>query len=243
MRLTTFLGSLVVVLGVVAACGSSGAPNRSAPPTPGPSPIVTAADTAAAVVAHQPLFTGIEERDPDRIGQGSSWTAVPADTQDPPGSWTVTYVIGWGDCPAGCIDSHTWTYAVTGDGEVRYVSEAGSPLTDEAIAERAAGITESEVVGRVTAGPTCPVERPGDPACVPRPVDGATLHITAADGSEIRSLSPDAGGWFATPLDPGDYVLTAEPVEGLMGTPGPIAFTVTDRAATVVDVRYDTGIR
>lgn len=223
---------------VVAACGSGGGPATLEPTT-----ITTAADAAAAVTAHNPLFDGLEARNPDLIGQGSYWEAEARDAGDPPASWTVTFVIGWGDCQAGCIDSHRWTYLVTKEGSPELTGEVGSPLTDEVIAERLAAIAGSGVVGRVLAGPTCPVERPDDPACAGRPVVGARLNVDLADGTQGGFLTTDASGWYRMPLEPGDYVLTAEPVEGLMGTPGPIPFTVREGAQTVLDVPYDTGIR
>ena len=45
-----------------------------------------------------------------------------------PGTWQVVYTVGWGDCQAGCIDQHTWTYQVTPDGTVTLISEEGSPV-------------------------------------------------------------------------------------------------------------------
>jgi hypothetical protein len=38
-------------------------------------------------------------------------------------------------------------------------------------------------------------------------------------------------------------VVEAQPVEGLMGTPGPESVTVVDGVATPVELGYDTGIR
>jgi hypothetical protein len=100
------------------------------------------------------------------------------------------------------------------------------------------------VVGRVVAGPTCPVQRlPPDPACADRPVAGAVLVITDAGGTEVGRATSDANGEFAIPLPPGSYVLTPQPVPGLMGTSGPIQFTVTAGSPADLDVTYDTGIR
>ena len=230
--------ALVLLAVMAAGCGSGGAPA-----TPEAAEITTAAEAAAAVAAHNPLFDGLEAKDPDLIGQGSYWEAEARDAGNPPASWTVTFVIGWGDCQAGCIDNHRWTYTVTKAGWPELVGEEGSPLSDEVITERLGAIAGSGVVGRVLAGPSCPVERPGDPACAGRPVVGAKLHFDLADGTEGGFLTTDASGWYRMSLEPGDYVLTAEPVEGLMGTPGPIPFTVRDGAQTVLDVPYDTGIR
>lgn len=100
------------------------------------------------------------------------------------------------------------------------------------------------VVGRVVAGPTCPVQRlPPDPACADRPVAGAVLVVTDAGGTEVGRATSDANGEFAIPLPPGSYVLTPQPVAGLMGTARPIQFTATAGSPADLDVTYDTGIR
>lgn len=101
------------------------------------------------------------------------------------------------------------------------------------------------VGGRAVAGPVCPVERtPPDPACRPRPVAGATLVITAADGGEVARTTTDVdGGWTVT-LRAGAYTLTPQPVVGLLGTAPPIQFTISATGSSVgLDVTYDTGIR
>ncbi len=38
------------------------------------------------------------------------------------------------------------------------------------------------VSGIAQAGPVCPVERPGDPACDPRPVEGARITVARGHG-------------------------------------------------------------
>ncbi len=92
----------------------------------------------------------------------------------------------------------------------------------------------------VTAGPTCPVERVGDPACAPRPVKGARLSL---DGTS-ETLTTDASGtaWDAE-IPVGAYHLVAQSVNGLMGTPAPLRVVIRRGAATRVAVSYDTGIR
>lgn len=40
----------------------------------------------------------------------------------------LTYSVGFGDCPSGCIDRHYWTFEVTSDGLVTLVEETGAPL-------------------------------------------------------------------------------------------------------------------
>jgi len=101
----------------------------------------------------------------------------------------------------------------------------------------------SAIAGRAIAGPTCPVENPDDPTCDPRPVAGALLIVTDPGGTEVARTATDAMGRFRIGLQPGDYVLVPQPVEGLMGTAPPVPFRLAEGAETLLDVGYDTGIR
>ena len=96
--------------------------------------------------------------------------------------------------------------------------------------------------GAAVAGPTCPVERPGDPACAGRPVAGAVVIVRNADGTEVARATTDAEGRYQMAVAPGRYTVEGAPVEGLMGNPAPIEVEVTD-VITTVDLPYDTGIR
>jgi hypothetical protein len=212
----------LVVMGLalgLTACG--GAPAASGP--------TAAAAAARLALAQQARFAGIGQLDPNLIGQ-AAWYEVTG-TDD---GWQVMIRIGWGDCPAGCINEHRWTYAVGRDGSVELVGEVGDPLPDA-----------TGVHGTVTAGPTCPVERdPPDPDCAARPVVGAVLVFTDADGTEVARATSAAGGTFTVGLAPGAYRVTAEPVEGLMGTPAPMDVEVeAGGPMTELQVSYDTGIR
>jgi hypothetical protein len=101
------------------------------------------------------------------------------------------------------------------------------------------------VRGTVSAGPTCPVERnPPDPACAPRLIAGAILVVTDAGGAEVARATSAEDGTFSIELVPGAYRLTAQPFEGLMGTPEPMDFdVVAGEPMTELQVSYDTGIR
>jgi len=98
------------------------------------------------------------------------------------------------------------------------------------------------ISGIAFAGPTCPVERPGDPACAPRPVAGATILIRDATGADVTTLVTDASGQFRFALAPGSYTVVGKPVEGLMGNPAPVAVEVIEGEVTI-ELSYDTGIR
>ena len=96
--------------------------------------------------------------------------------------------------------------------------------------------------GIALAGPTCPVERPGDPACAPRPVAGATILIRDASGADVATIVTDASGRFRVALAPGGYTVVGQPVEGLMGNPAPVDVEVGEGDVTI-ELWYETGIR
>jgi hypothetical protein len=241
-RILPFVPVLLAFLVLAAtACGPAG-PAASATTGGGDGvggPVQSGLGAVETVRDRVPLFDGFEARIQDMVGQASFFTAEPAQ-----GGWRVTFETGWGDCPSGCIDRHTWTWDVAEDGTVTFVGEDGSPLAPEQLAVlQASSQNRSGVAGRVTGGPTCPVERPGDPACAGRMVAGAALVVRGADGTEVARFTTDGSGLFRIALRPGDYTLEAGPVEGYMSAPGRAPFTVTGGAETWLDVPYDTGIR
>jgi hypothetical protein len=93
----------------------------------------------------------------------------------------------------------------------------------------------------VKAGPTCPVERIGDPACAPRPVNGARLRLDGASEMTLRTGASGTAGEDMMPV--GAYLLAPQPVNGLMGTPAPMHIVITQDKVSHVQVSYDTGIR
>ena len=44
---------------------------------------------------------------------------------------TLTYHVGWGDCPAGCIFERDWIFLVRADCSVQFLGATGDPLTAE----------------------------------------------------------------------------------------------------------------
>jgi len=137
--------SLVLVLLVAAACSSAAAPTQAPlvppisstnpstnpaarpsadlTPVPGASasgPLSEADRAAAAVLATDPLFTNLQPYNAELIGQCCFYTVK--QTAD---GWAVTVEIGWGDCPAGCIDKHRWTFTVDRAGAVTKAAESG----------------------------------------------------------------------------------------------------------------------
>jgi hypothetical protein len=70
------------------------------------------------------------------------------------------------------------------------------------------------------------------------------MVISADGGREVTRASTGADGRWRAELPAGSYTLTPQPVGGLMGTAGPIQFTVTAGGSPGdLDVAYDTGIR
>lgn len=130
MRLALPLNAAFLSSVIFAACGAAATPTPSpAPsirptPTPVAAPVKTPADAATRVIASDPLFDGAMEQSSELIGASKWWTA----TEAAAGGYTVVLTVGWGDCPAGCIDRHVWTFDVKADGSVALVSETGEPV-------------------------------------------------------------------------------------------------------------------
>lgn len=249
---TTLLSMIALTLLAAACTGAAGTPTGTptvtAPPTPHPSAsptpvpvsVTTPEQAVARVILAEPRLTGIAPQDPNLIGQASWYTVAPASGV---GAFVVNVRIGWGDCQAGCIDEHTWVYAVSLDGTVSVVSEAGDPLPADAWPSRDTG-TRTGVGGTAAAGPVCPVEtNPPDPACAPRKVTSAVVVFRDAAGAEIARTTTAPDGTYFADLAPGIYIVEAQPVTGLMGTPGPQRVTVDEGVTSTIDLGYDTGIR
>lgn len=231
----TILAAVAVL--VAAGCAGGSGASISTPPLV---QVRTGGDAVAAVVATEPRLTGMQAFDSGMIGQSSWYTVEQASGV---GAYVVAIRIGWGDCEAGCINEHTWLYAVVPDGTVRLQSEAGPPVPpDTWPSPDAAGKTGLSVTA--VAGPVCPVEtQPPDPNCAPRPVDGATVVIKDVSGAEVARGVTGADGSFVVELAPGPYTLEPMPVEGLMGVAPGIETTVDAGIITTVTLEYDTGIR
>ncbi len=127
-RAALLLGLLTSIL--VAACGPAAAPSPSpvptARPTPTPiaAPVSTPDEAAALVIATNSLFAGAMPLTPEVIGASKWWTAAPLSD----GGYRIELTVGWGDCPAGCIERHVWTFDVDATGAVRLVGETGDPV-------------------------------------------------------------------------------------------------------------------
>ena len=240
---------LVSIMIAAAACSgassSSISPGGSSVESPAPSvggPVTTEADALARLIAKEPRFAGIARHDPNLIGQGSWYEIAQASGV---GAYLVTIRIGWGDCPSGCIDDHTWVYAVAPDGSLTLQSEGGTDVPPEAWPAPGAGgeVGATGLHFTAMAGPTCPVEQPGDPACAPRPVPNVPIVILDGSGKVLDKLVLNAAGTGVITLDAGAYIVRAEGVEGYMSGPEAQRVTVVEGRVTQVDLLFDTGIR
>jgi hypothetical protein len=215
---------------LIAGCSATASPTGSSPAASAPVSITTPEQAAARVGQQVPGLAGITARDPDVIGACCFWQATETDA-----GFTLTYEVGWGDCPAGCAERHHWVYSVARNGAVELVSEDGPPVPSGVPGSGGGGSGGgggilpggSGIQGRIVAGPTCPVVTANDPNCADRPVGGAVIVVLDR---------------YAVTLPVGRYTVEPQPVEGYMGTAGPIDVTVGDGFATV-DLSYDTGIR
>jgi len=231
----------VIALAAVASAGCAGAASGTLPgSTPEPQNVRTSAQAVARVVATEPRLTGIEPFDTGLIGQSSWYTVEPASGV---GAFAVTVQVGWGDCPAGCINEHSWVYAVLPDGTVSVVSESGPAVPADAWPSPV-GSDATGIGGVAVAGPVCPVETvPPDPDCAARPVVGAVIVIRDAAGSEVARTTTEADGSFFVEVAAGDYVIEPQPVEGLMGMVTALEVSIVDGMAAQIQLDYDTGIR
>ena len=100
--------------------------------------------------------------------------------------------------------------------------------------------------GQALAGPTCPVE-PASPLpgqCAPRPVAGAVLVITDGAGHVVTTVTAAADGRWSASVPAGTFTITAQPVQGLLGTAKAVEVRVAAGSVpTTIAIDYDTGIR
>jgi hypothetical protein len=136
---------LAVLLAVLAACSASaGAPVPEGPASAAPSaapslvrpssapasssstgggPVTSQDEAAQRVIALDPHFTGLQPKNPDLIGACCFYEVTTT-----PDGYQVNIELGWGDCPAGCINRHRWSYSVARDGSTTLLSDTGEPV-------------------------------------------------------------------------------------------------------------------
>lgn len=126
--------------------------------------------------------------------------------------------------------------ALPADTAVPPTAPASAPTATPEIADQTG---ETGIVGRVTIGPSCPVQRVDSP-CPDRPYE-ARLTLWR-NGDKIAETRSDADGRFRIIVAPGDYLLVGESA-GTLPRGTQQAVTVEDGRLTQVQVQYDSGIR
>ena len=94
--------------------------------------------------------------------------------------------------------------------------------------------------GYVTAGPTCPVEKQGQP-CLPRPVLAA-INVHTESGAIVASTQSDSYGRYALDLSAGRYVLMVVTASGWPRC-SDMSVAIKPGSVTRADISCDTGIR
>jgi hypothetical protein len=122
-RRRTLPALLLLVVAIAAGCGGGGGGSPSASAAPSTTGVDSAEDAWAAVAATDERFASLEPYDDELIGQCCFYRVTEVE-----GGYQVDVEVGWGDCPAGCINKHRWTYAVNPDGVVALLNEEGEPL-------------------------------------------------------------------------------------------------------------------
>lgn len=88
--------------------------------------IVLRAEQALNTAALAAKFTRIPEvRYAEPNGVGGDGNRITAEERD--AAWRLTYSVGYGDCPAGCIARRFWAFDVHPDASVTYVGGWGDP--------------------------------------------------------------------------------------------------------------------
>lgn len=101
----------------------------------------------------------------------------------------------------------------------------------------------SYIVGTATAGPVCPTQELPPSPCAPRPVSGAVIIVSNVDQGEVARAATAADGSYQILLHGwGTYTVTAQPVQGLIGTPPPVTVNLNPMDTKRVDFEYSTGI-
>jgi len=101
---------------------------------------------------------------------------------------------------------------------------------------------DSGVKGTVTIGPTCPVQRVGDPNCNDKPYRATLKIVRARGGALVKDFSPRTDGRFTVHLAAGRYVI--EPSRrARLPSLQPVPVKVVRHKFTRVAIRFDSGIR
>lgn len=103
--------------------------------------------------------------------------------------------------------------------------------------------SKSGINGKISLGPTCPVERfPNDPDCAPRPYLTTVVITSIGKNFDIKTVKSNASGIFRIDLVPGNYKLEAKGGE-VYPRCVPTSVEVKSGNYSSVEISCDTGIR
>lgn len=122
------------------------------------------------------------------------------------------------------------------------LSLAGAACAGPGSAGSGGATASSGIRGTVMVSPACPVEQAGNP-CPPRPMRGATVIVTDAQGNRVMSVSTDARGRFRATVAPGRYVLTVEASGQPIARARPVEVRVPASGFVHASIAVDVGIR
>ena len=106
-----------------------------------------------------------------------------------------------------------------------------------------AASSQSGIVGKVTIGPTCPVESyPPDPNCADKPYQ-TKLRIVKYNTDYVVFTESDSKGRFSIPLDLGNYIITIPDLSNQMPTLLNTYVKVEKNKFTEIQLKFDSGIR
>jgi len=164
--------------------------------------------------------------------EGATTTTAPTDST----SSSAAASVSGGTSGTGSVTPGSHPSTTARPGSVPSTTTA-APTTSTT---RAVPAGSTGVRGVVTAGPTCPVQREGDPSCNDKPVP-AHLVLQRGDGSTAASGDAGSDGQFFIAAPAGSYTLSATSPNAMRCSSQPV--TVASGHVTDVRVSCDTGIR
>lgn len=187
----------------------------------------------ASVSARQPHGSSASSAAGDGAvgGVPSSSAAAVTTTTGPTGTAGDTAGSGTASSASVAPRSSTTSLATTSTSQATTTTAGAPPL------EPSSG---TGAYGYVTAGPSCPVERQGQP-CPPQPIS-AEVDARNASGAEVGSDHSDSYGRYALNLAPGRYTLSVVSSSGWPRCPD-TPVSVRGGTASRADISCDTGIR
>jgi hypothetical protein len=165
---------------------------------------------------------------------------LPASTEVTTTTSTPSVTAGTATSGSATIGPASTVSAAPGTGGGTPLTTVAQPPTSTPSTLPPPAPAGSGAYGYVTAGPTCPVERPDQP-CPPRPV---AAHVQAQDssGRSVATTDSDNSGRYQLLLPPGTYTLTA--VTGsTYPRCQPVSVAVKVGSPIRADITCDTGIR